>query len=279
MGKYNQNLEFNENLSTAVENALNRSGNGKTKCTPECDFEYDIRSKLGIGNLDLIENFTKSCKKNPCKNKSCDCNYYLHCGCEYPKKGPWKNTPVKHHPDILSKKNCLGPAGRLIAEIKMLDACTMKNLFDANINNFETPTGRYFFDNESSTTLHAPFQNLNNNIPVFTHLAEGQIWMDIIRLLSADVYFKTIDEKPNELYLILGLKPNTNQLPAENMLHHSFKFFDKNHGQYLYHGWDTVNSKTSTGSTFRADVKSFEYNFVEITANKKSALLVKIVPK
>lgn len=245
MGKHNPKLQIDALLTGVSCKALIPSST--RKCSQECDFEALVRSYLqqNTATLHLGKNI-KKCGKKDCNDKRQE-SIPFKGNCE-----KWDDTnniwvpkqPYWHNDIVFSYNNKL-----FVVEIKRVDKhmvhlCHNQPVCHVVDNNF------HFNNPYPKITVDSPC-HANG---YYSYLAEGQIWMDILRLNHAKTNFKA--SKPSglndiELYILLFSETDVSANIASTL-----DVFDTR-WKYLYHPHG-----------FRSSTINFEYNYATCTIHK-----------
>jgi|GEM_PF-5184889 len=272
MGKLVSTHGINPTLQNAATDALKQWVNSfpaGSHCTSlECKLEHEVRTSLAAippGGT------TKMCTNNPspppikinCLDNRLNSQSFTYCFWEEHVSGGWAPKKIDLSPDVVWPATSPGIAATAIVEIKVISTTTncmnFLNGTSGQSHKFGMPPS--FSTKTPPLLINTPIDTVNQ---YYSELAEGQLWMDILRLSQ---FAKATSPAP-EIYLLL-FSDNTNTNEMAN-LQRTLNDFDTRY-PYLYHSY--------YGKTRRSDTITFDYNFnpIHLSGRSEHAYLVRIV--
>ena len=205
------------------------------------------------------KDFKGCCKSTARRNNSVRFPY--KCG-KYRHQQGWFPTTISLSPDI-----CCTQSGKtIIAEIKITSALHNQMDFlmgtDSQLDHSIKRT--HFF------TVHDPEIRIQKTMGgsgitrYYSELAEGQLWMDLLRLFKAGKHFSKTGS--TELYMILFTKVKI----TTDRLAHTLNAFNTKI-PFLYHTFDKP-----TPHTLRSATVEFDYHYKELSVGDFHAYLVRL---
>jgi hypothetical protein len=284
MGK-KTSLSFDQGLIQASQAALNAwSSQRRTHGLPaackndECNIEAVVRSSLNNG----YTLYPYGGKKNCCSRF----NSTRFVSMRQELKGSPSGAQISNpHPSLSNDIYATSTNKSLIVEIKIVSHSLnyMEYLMGNNINSDHVPPKNFHFTLPSppGTTINKP---IDYSLGYYSHLSEGQLWLDITRLSDAKNYFRVkYPSLPQtyELYLLLFSDTIVSIGATFQRLDDTLNVFNNTYPS-LYH--DYTDSNTLVKSFYKSDSLDFNYDYTILSSNQGipgstvEAFLVRIEP-
>lgn len=284
-------LPIDKDLKNAVQMALDnwKAGFAPPTCTgkgkEECNLENEVRNNLStIGaNVFLGTASKKCCGSSAAGRKNCiRFDYYYE---YWNAVGGWAPAKYPKSPFCTSFSNDIyySHSGKnVIVEIKIISHrsnCMSYLMSGTPPQDHIIPKHHHFVlpcaYSPSPITINKPVEicPTTRKVTYFSYFAEGQLWMDILRMAQAKNYFSQNTDNNFELYLLLF---SDSPLPITKgnytSLENTLNIFDDRY-DWLFHDYK--------GALFRSKTVKYDYFYQPIpatTGGSHQAFLVRIEP-